>query len=214
MEIYNKFFVMFYRGKDDSNKVSSATKTTLDNENLSKYIPVEFINLDKRNFEKYLRKSEQLPNVIYIWHDEEIIIDYIKLKYPNIELRIYSLESAFELKDDSNYNYQKKSKYVIANNIINEYKESQGTIQLWIFVKDEIKQITINNYDYERLSDWNKEKYFSSEIAVNNNIKKQLEDTLKESEDMIKHYEKKIKDTKKKLKNQLKNMSDISKDKK
>lgn len=194
MEKYDKSILMLYRGKDDSNKVSSATKMALDKDKCIKYIDFDVMNLDKRNIEKYFLNSIKLPEIIYIWYDEEILIDYIVENYPSIELRIYDMVNSTEYKPNS---YGRgKHIYIIAKTIIDEYKESQGTINLWISEKYNAKQVSIYTCDYELLDEWTKRKYFLTEVEAKKSIRKEIKEEIKRAEEMVEYYHNKIGDLK------------------
>lgn len=201
-----KSIVMFYRGKDDSNKVSSATKMALDKDKCGKYIPFEVINLDKRNYEKYFVKADKLPDIVYVWHDEEIIIDFIAENFPSIALCIYDMKNSTEYKSNG---FGSKCTYIIAKTIINDYKKSQGTIDLWVKENHISKQVTLFTCDYNSFDDWTKKRYFSTEGEVKKSIIKDVKEEITRSTEMIEHYNNKIKELNKEL--QILSISEVEK---
>lgn len=193
MDKFNKKIVMFYRGKDNSNKISSSTQNTLSK--CRDVFDIDFINLDKRNYDKYFTKSGCEIDITYVWHDEELLIDYIKEKYPNIELRIYDDNNSVIINSG-------RIKHIIAQNIINEYKATFGYINLWRINGSEqgIIDVKMFKVDYESNTQCEKNKYYTSKGLAKEALKLRIKSEIKQSEDMIKYYETKINNYKNKLK--------------
>jgi hypothetical protein len=76
--------IVFFRSKDNSGQVGSVTELLLSKHHFDSEIKIELVNVDKRNYQKYLTKLEEageLPKDVYLWHDEENIMDYIIKKF-------------------------------------------------------------------------------------------------------------------------------------
>lgn len=80
-------FLVFYHSTGFSNSAISSTKEKLKKQYVNE-LDVEFINLDKRNYKKYLDNLTQLPTHIFLWEDD-IVENYIKNNYPNIKVLHY-----------------------------------------------------------------------------------------------------------------------------
>jgi flagellar biosynthesis chaperone FliJ len=185
--------IIFVRSKDNSGQVGSATEVILNKEHFKKEIKIELVNLDKRNYQKFLTKLEEageLPKDIYLWYDEEIVMDYITEKYPQIQIHEYSLKSA----------KNSKYKYALCEDLITEFRDSFGVRTYWKIKLSDIESITINNYDYEKLGSYERSKLIESEDEAKIKLKETLEKNIKEYNSQIDYYKTKIKDTQKKLK--------------
>lgn len=189
MKKYEKRILMLFRGDDESNKISSSTKNIFQEEGLSDFVEMDFINLDKRNLKKYLNNSEISPNIIYIWHKEESIINYLKSNYPNIELRIYSMKNSSKQYLDS-YNHRTII-YTVFSNILEEYKRYLGTITLWTIENFEVKKIIKDIYDYETMDKHIKKDCYLSEEDCKMALEHKIEFEIKSCNDIIANTNKK-----------------------
>lgn len=96
---------IFYRSNEKSNAIVSSTKDSLWNNNMG--VEVDYINLDKRNYKKYLDKcsiDNLLPESVYIFDDEEIVKDFIAENYPNIKIYDFNKKNSVKY-GDSEYEY-------------------------------------------------------------------------------------------------------------
>lgn len=140
---------VFFRSNEASNRYISATKAKSD-EHLDKNIAtIHYENLDKRKFENYFKKCET-PDYIFVWHDEEILIEYIKTNYPNVKIetmsgvdRIYNSNSYYG--NPNRFQIYDRIKDIIEKDIpiITHYKISGYDI-----VKKEDKQNRISGTYY------------------------------------------------------------------
>lgn len=186
---------ILFRSKEQSNDICSATKHQLLKSQVDKFIDLEFVNLDKKNLQKYLL-IEPRPNVVYIWHDEEIYMDFIKDNYPEIEIKTYSRE---EREKHSGY-WGNQYKYVLADQIINECKDATGFIEYYevSVLTGAIKKAKMTNFDYEKNS--NKTLHFSTEEEAKEFLKKKLAENIEDAKMSIESYKERIKKYEKILK--------------
>lgn len=186
---------VFFRSKEKSNGISSATKHQLLASKVDKFINVDFINLDKRNLKKYL-EFEPRPDAVYLWYEEENAIDYIKEIYPSITIHTFDNKERVTKKGYWGYDV----KYVLGEKIIESFKDTTGFKEVYevnIF-EWTIKKQKMTNYDYENTR--TKNKYFETkELAIKyliENLKRNISDSEKTIE--------RIKDTVSKQKKILK----------
>ena len=89
--------IVFFRSKEQSNAIASATKNKIDQLNRKVIdlntlsLNVEFINLDKKNYMKELNREDFKADCIYLWEDEDIIKDYIEVNNPEAKLITYKI---------------------------------------------------------------------------------------------------------------------------
>ena len=116
---------VFYRSLERSNGIVSSTKDELEwrqKRGDLTYLSIEFINLDKRNYRKYLEKAKEenaLPQIIYIWYDEEVVGDYIAETYPSI--KVYHFNTSCIKKEERYYGYGKS--YHLLDEIVENFKK-------------------------------------------------------------------------------------------
>lgn len=84
-----KSITVFYRSNEASNRYISATKSKTDTYLDKTIVTIHYENLDKRKFENYFKKNT-IPDYVFIWEDEEILIEYIQTNYPNIKIETMS----------------------------------------------------------------------------------------------------------------------------
>jgi hypothetical protein len=185
--------IVFFRSKDNSGQVGSATELMLSKNHFDSEIKIELVNVDKRNYQKYLTKLEEageLPKDVYLWYDEENIMDYITEKYSQIKIHEYNCGLA----------KNSKYKYALCEELITEFRDSFGVRTYWKINVGSIESITINNYDYEKLGSYEREKLMSSERAAKIKLKENLEENIDNYKKQIVYYNTKVKDTEKTLK--------------
>lgn len=188
--------VVLFRSKERSNDICSATKHQLTKSKFTDYINVDFVNLDKRNLQKYMISQENI-DIIYLWHDEEIAMNYIKENYPNIKIVNYDHS---EKTISSNWYGGNSYKYILADKLIEEYKETTGMITIYEFNTGDcsIKKSKITNYDYENNKKF--KTYFTEKEQAEEYAKKYIKDEIQKIEKSIEMQRKRLINYKKFLK--------------
>lgn len=122
----NGKIVMFYRSKEDSNQLASETIRKLQCRYWKVFseMDIDFINLDKRNIKKYFYILEKAPAIIYIWHDEEEIIESIKAKYPTAIIKIMNEQTGYSATHSGNGHVSKECNF--AEEIIADFRNILG----------------------------------------------------------------------------------------
>lgn len=118
--------LVFYRSRECTNAIASSTMSKLKNHKELKGLDVEFINLDKRSYQKVLKKMEEendLPKFVYIWYDEEKVTDYINETYPTIEVIHFNMEMAVGKRYKFLCDYPSND-YRLTNMIIEKFKDN------------------------------------------------------------------------------------------
>lgn len=116
---------VFYRSLERSNAIVSSTRDELERRHKYgdlNYLDIDFINLDKRNYKKYLesaKKEHYLPQIIYIWYDEEVVGEYIEETYPTI--KVYHFDVSCIKKEDRYWGYGKS--YHLLDEIVESFKK-------------------------------------------------------------------------------------------
>lgn len=124
--------LVFYRSKEVTNSIASATRDQLA-KNPCVALDVEFINLDKRSYTKVLKfkeEAKELPDVIYIWYDEEKVGDYIKENYPNV--RVEHFDTAIIDRVPDGYSSYSTKAYRLSDMMIKHFKETLVKREMWI----------------------------------------------------------------------------------
>ena len=196
--------ILTYRGTDESNKVASATKTYVERKNhfIDNYFNLTMINLDKRKIEKFVEKLEDTKDtILYVYYDEENLLSILEqMNYKNLEVRQYKEEK-------NRWNNSKGMYNKLGEQIIQEYKDSLGTLEFWINYKNEAIKITINEYDYQKTS--MKYKFFKTEKECVESILTDLKYTNERSLNMIDFYKKEIEKYKEKIKEDKKSITKL-----
>ena len=144
--------LVFYRSLEKTNAIISSTKDAYEKSKKSRnfaYFDLEFVNLDKRNYAKYLNILEMdksLPNVIYIWFDEEKITEYINETYPDIKVIHFDTKC---IKREECYFGGTYKSYALLDMITDNFKKDLET-KSYIIV-DTYKE-TINSYSFDEIS--------------------------------------------------------------
>ena len=139
---------VFYRSLERSNGIVSSTKDELEwrqKRGDLAYLSIEFINLDKRNYRKYLEKAKEehaLPQIIYIWYDEEVVGDYIAETYPSI--KVYHFNTSCIKKEERYYGYGKA--YHLLDEIVENFKKELKQ-EIYIIADLEHSTITVEKTD-------------------------------------------------------------------
>lgn len=187
--ILEKSIIMCYRGSDKSNRISSATKNYLEKYQNSMKLNIEYINIEKRNLTKFvnLLLTREIPvDIIYVYYDEEVLLEVLAEKCPDLEVRIFSLDTVSKNK----WSTQKGVYNGIGEDLINEYKYSLGYYVFWINVNDTPKKIKVSKYDYERSS--HKSQYYKTEYGCYEAILKGYGLRIKRSKYDIEAYQRMI----------------------
>jgi len=180
--------MILFRSREKSNSICSATKHELLKNNVNKYIGLDFVNLDKRNFSKYILASENKPSKIYIWHDEEVTMEWIKTNYPEIIIQTYSEAEKEKREGWLGYEY----KYKLAEQIISEVKATTDIVEyyevnvLW----GEIKKNKTTEFDYYRLP--SNGHYFLSKEEATGWLKTEMRVNIEKSKKCIENEKAKI----------------------
>jgi len=142
--------MILFRSRERSNSICSSTKHELMTNNVDKYIGLDFVNLDKRNFSKYMPTLTDKPNKVYIWHDEEFTMEWIKTNYPEIIIQTYSEEERVKTERWHGFDY----KYKLAEQIISEVKATTSIIDYYELndYNGVITKKETTEFDYYRLS--------------------------------------------------------------
>lgn len=187
--ILEKSIIMCYRGSDKSNRISSATKNYLEKYQSKSKLDIEYINIDKRNLNKFVNSilNREIPlDIIYVYYDEEFLLELLSENCPDLDVRIYSLDTAKKDKWET----QKGVYNGIGEDLINEYKYSLGSYTFWIAVDNKPKKIIISKYDYERSA--LKSRYHRTEYGCYKTILKDYEYRVKRNKSDIEMYERMI----------------------
>lgn len=207
--ILEKSIIMCYRGSDKSNRISSATKNYLEKYQNKAKLNIEYINIDKRNLNKFVDSilNREIPlDIIYVYYDEEFLLELLSENCPDLDVRIYSLDTAKKDKWET----QKGVYNGIGEDLINEYKYSLGSYTFWIAVDNKPKKIIISKYDYERSA--LKSRYHRTEYGCYESILKNYEYRVKRNKSDIEMYERmilKAKEEVEKYENSIKGIEEL-----
>ena len=207
--ILEKSILMCYRGSDESNKISSATRNYLEKHQGKENINIEYINIDKRNLNKFVENilKRDIPlDIIYIYYDEENLLDLIEDNLPNLEVRTYSLDTARKDRWDT----QRGSYNGIGEDLMNEYKYALGSYVFWVIDNNRPKKIIISKYHYERVR--LKSRFHKTEYGCYEAILEEYKYSIKRNQSDIEAYERmiaKAKENINKYENNLKDVEDI-----
>ena len=207
--ILEKSIIMCYRGSDKSNRISSATKNYLEKYQNKTKLNIEYINIDKRNLNKFVNSllNREIPlDIIYVYYDEEVLLELLAENCPDLQVRIYSLDTAKKDKWET----QKGAYNGIGEDLINEYKYSLGSYVFWVIDNNKPKKIIISKYDYERVS--LKSRFYKTEYGCYEAILEGYKYRIKRNQSDIEIYERmiaKAKENINKYENKLKDVEDI-----
>lgn len=185
-----KRIIIFYRGSDDSNKIASATTNKIVNTLKKEDFEIEIVNLDKRNFKKFFDKinDNYKEYELYIYSDEENLLDYIKDNFKDANYKTYSLEECKIKGYKPNY-------LSLANKIIEDYKKESGIIELWKVNKDSIEKLEVYKCDYDCNYIYkNKFKYHTSEYLARSYLRDTLVEDIEIKKKTIEYLKKGIKE--------------------
>jgi hypothetical protein len=182
----NMNILIFYRSKDITNSIISSTRVSATIKNLTNLgINIEYLNLDKRNYQKYFSSLETLPDKIFVWSDEKIVTDYIKTNYPAIEIIYYNRETAISFHEGywgnyKGYNLADMIKEVIGKSFknIDVYEVKAGTF--------EVEKKTISEFTFKSSP---KSNVFETEDKANQFIVQTIKQSIECSKSRIKEAE-------------------------
>lgn len=116
--------LVFYRSREFTNAIISSTQSSLKQRDV-KGMEVEFINLDKRNYEKLFKGLDELPQYVFVWFDEEKVTDYINENYPAIKVIHFNKNNSTKKIMGGTYDYfNQRTEYKLADLIINTFKSN------------------------------------------------------------------------------------------
>jgi len=120
----NMKMLVFYRSREFTNAIISSTQSTLKQRNI-KGMEVEFVNLDKRNYEKLFKNMEELPEYVFVWFDEEKITDYINENYPTIKVIHFDKNNSTKKTMGGTYDcFNQRTDYKLGDLIIDTFKSN------------------------------------------------------------------------------------------
>lgn len=197
--------IVFYRSKEQSNAIASATKNKIDQIkrktiNLDIFgLNVEFINLDKKNYMKELNREDFKADYIYLWEDENIIKDYIEVNNPEAKLIIYNKKNSISYEPKGYYKYQDK-KYTLIESIIYNLKQTLDKQEKYLVVynRDDIeldnlepKKVMLDEFDIRNLK--SNEHIFATEKEANEYILDRILSKIQSINNIIGFYQNQIK---------------------
>lgn len=177
--------VIFFRGKDESSNIISKIRLNIDkNKVLRENTNIEYINLDKRNVNKFIQKIKEgqisKPTLIYIYFKELKTISLLRK----------------ELKDDCII-----QRYNPVTNIIDDFKNKIANDypieKYWSIINNEL---LILEFDIFNIA--NKPysfKKFVSEKECKDQLKKYIENEIENYSKTIQNLNQKIDDLKERL---------------
>jgi len=169
--------VIFYRSNEASNRYISSTKSQTDSQikNFANSgVSVHYENLDKRKFQNYFKK-QGVPEVVFVWHDEEILIEYTKDNFPDTKIELMSGDDREY--GESYYGY-KKNTFNIYGRICNAIDENIPKKKVYYIkdyaIKSKLVEIQSDNF-----------LHFPSEKSAEDKLKTSVDGELKATEDRI-----------------------------
>ena len=207
--------IVFYRSKEQSNAIASATKNKIDQIKRKAIdldilgLNVEFINLDKKNYMKELNREDFKADCIYLWEDEDIIKDYIEINNPEAKLITYNKKNSISYGLKGYYNHQDvyTKKYTLIDSIIHNLKQTLDKQEKYLVVCDsynnelnnlEPKKILLDKFDIKNLK--SNEHIFDTEKEANEYILDRIQGKIKDINNSIGFYQNQIKSSKLALK--------------
>lgn len=214
--------IVFYRSKEQSNAIASATKNKIDQIKRKAIdldilgLNVEFINLDKKNYMKEVNREDFKADCIYLWEDEDIIKDYIEINNPEAKLITYNKKNSISYGLKGYYNYQDvyTKKYTLIDSIIYNLKQTLDKQEKYLVICDsynnelnnlELKKILLDKIDIKNLK--SNEHIFDTEKEANEYLIKRIKykvNTLSDTIEYLKRSLVKSKADLKKCQKQLK----------
>lgn len=150
--------IVCYRSREESAKIVSSVMQFAKykfNTSSSFINAIDFFNLDKRNIHKLLKENKNYKPHIFLWNDEEILIDTCKKE--KIEYSIYTSQLHYELCKFFENNQQKISVFSIDNiPSVDNWKRmsevmraafSETTLENFLITKN-IPQLMLEKQDY------------------------------------------------------------------
>ena len=203
--------IVFYRSKEQSNAIASATKNKIDQINRKAInldilgLNVEFINLDKKNYMKELNREDFKADCIYLWEDEDIIKDYIEVNSPEAKLITYNKKNSISYEQKGYYNHQDvyTKKYTLIDSIIYNFKQTLDKQEKYLVVcnRDDIeldnlepKKVLLDKFDIKNLK--SNEHIFDNEKEANEYILDRIQGKIKDINNSIGFYQNQIKSSK------------------
>lgn len=214
--------IVFFRSKEQSNAIASATKNKIDQINRKAInlgiigLNVEFINLDKKNYMKELNREDFKADYVYLWEDESIIKDYIEVNNPEAKLITYNKKNSISYELKGYYNHQDiyTKKYTLIDSIIYNLKQTLDKQEKYLVVCNscdieldnlEPKKVLLDEFDIKNLK-FN-EHIFDTEKEANEYLIKRIKykvNTLSDTIEYLKRSLVKSKADLKKCQKQLK----------
>lgn len=200
--------IVFYRSKEQSNAIASATKNKIDQIKRKSInldilgLNVEFINLDKKNYMKELNREDFKADCIYLWEDENIIKDYIEVNNPEAKLITYNKKNSISYEQKGYYNLYTK-KYTLIDSIIYNFKQTLDKQEKYLVVcnRDDIeldnlepKKVLLDKFDIKNLK--SNEHIFDNEKEANEYILDRIQGKIKDINNSIGFYQNQIKSSK------------------
>lgn len=172
---------IFFRSNEASNRYVSATKAKLDSIMDGKLANLHYENLDKRKFENYFKKHKT-PDYVFVWHDEEILIEFIETNYPSVIIETMSGEDRVY---NTNVYYGNPNSFIIYDRIKDIIEKSIPTITYYRIHNFEIQECKSkqNNISGEYYLDKKDAKHVLKE-TINRKIE-YLNTELKKYEDKL-----------------------------
>lgn len=216
--------IVFYRSKEQSNAIASATKNKIDQIKRKAIdldilgLNVEFINLDKKNYMKELNREDFKADYIYLWEDEDIIKDYIEINNPEVKLITYNKKNSISYGLKGYYNYQDvyTKKYTLIDSIIYNFKQTLDKQEKYLVVCNscdrddafdnlEPEKVLLDELDIKNLK--SNERIFNTEKEANEYLIRRIKykvNTLSDTIEYLKRSLVKSKADLKKCQKQLK----------
>lgn len=192
--------LVFFRSREITNSIVSATKSRLSQDKNLKALEVDFINLDKKNYVKVLSQMEELPQYVYIWYDEEKVSDYIKENYPSIEVFHFNVENSIK-KDNSGWYGFTRREYTLADLMIEKFKNNLKKKNIYQVDNNySIKMLEMDEMDIAN----SKLPCFETEDNAIQYCIGSLHKDIERLEEQTKQYQSYIKENKTKIKNKTK----------
>jgi len=180
---------VFYRSNEASNRYTSSTRseTDLKIKEWDKIdIKVGYENLDKRKYQNYFKKFG-VPEYVFVWHDEEILIDYIKENYPATKIELMCGKDREYNHPDHTYD-NTGSSFTIYNRIVNIVNTN---IEKIIIFKIKTHSLTIEKEELpiNKLQD----NHYRTELEAKDAFKLFLERNIETCEEGIERNNRTIK---------------------
>lgn len=207
--------IVFYRSKEQSNAIASATKNKIDQINRKAInldttgLNVKFINLDKKNYMKELNREDFKADYVYLWEDENIIKDYIEVNNPEAKLITYNKNNSINYNIKGYYNHQDvyTKKYTLIDSIIYNLKQTLDKQEKYLVVYNsydneldnlEPKKVLLDEFDIKNLK--SNEHIFDTEKEANEYVLDRIQRKIKNINNSIEFHQNQIKSSKLALK--------------